>query len=368
MGHDTHSPVLPPPPRSAWRELVALRLRWQRIARVSKWAACVVGTLVLMSARSQPTLPAVAQVYTLVQNFGMLGVLFMPALVMLGKSASAADKLGDATRSFLAGLWAYAMVLWLMGIEGDALYTSVQANPERATVIAVTAALVLLIQTTGFRLGLETHAAEDEEIPPHNTLRPTGEPSGPKAQPTARDLPYIAAHEAAHALVYAALDRLPDDMRLVISDGAADGAPLGYVTGVVSPHQLEERTFAQWSMLVFLAGKLGEARLRGESTLGSASDHARWLRVACSYLSSHYDGIFYREPQSDLELVSNERKLYDLQDHQLRQLKQFFEINHEVLKDLAQTLLAQRTVQREQLMTFLERVTLPEGFPRPALP
>jgi hypothetical protein len=61
-------------------------------------------------------------------------------------------------------------------------------------------------------------------------------------------------------------------------------------------------------MLVFFAGKLGEAVIHGKSTLGNSNDHVRWLGVARSYLANHYRGMYYAEPQNKFEQEKNEAK------------------------------------------------------------
>lgn len=118
-------------------------------------------------------------------------------------------------------------------------------------------------------------------------------------------------------------------------------------------------------MMVFLAGKMGEAQMMGESTLGSTNDHARWLNVAKQYLSNHYRGMFYSEPQNEFEQKLNEEKLTGLQADQLCALSRLFDQNANVFKELADALLEKRTLAREELIPFLARVTLPEGFPLP---
>ncbi len=137
------------------------------------------------------------------------------------------------------------------------------------------------------------------------------------------------------------------------------------MTGIKSQHRLEEKTFAEWHMLVFLAGKMGEARTMRESTIGSTIDHARWIDVARKYLSNHYRGIFYPEPQNEFEQKQNEEKLSALQTEQLGMLDRLFELNSDVFKELADVLLEKRTLAREEIIPFLGRVQLPEGFPLP---
>jgi hypothetical protein len=46
-------------------------------------------------------------------------------------------------------------------------------------------------------------------------------------------------------------------------------------------------------------------------------------------------------------------------------LSQLFDLNADVFKELAGSLLEKRTLAREELIAFLARVKLPEGFPLP---
>ncbi len=148
-------------------------------------------------------------------------------------------------------------------------------------------------------------------------------------------------------------------MKAAVNDRPDHNGVLGFVTGINSQHRLDEKTFAEWYMLVFLAGKMGE------STLGSTNDHARWLNVAKQYLSNHYRGMFYPEPQNEFEQKLNEEKLSALQSEQLSALSQLFDLNTDMFKGLADALLEKRTLARDELISFLTRVELPEGFPLP---
>lgn len=101
------------------------------------------------------------------------------------------------------------------------------------------------------------------------------------------------------------------------------------MTRVKGPHQLEESVFAEWDMLALLAGKVGESRLMGEttSTLGSSSDFTRWLDIAKTYLSNHYDGIYYPEPKNEFEQKHNVERLSVLHKAQTARLNELFDQN-----------------------------------------
>lgn len=176
---------------------------------------------------------------------------------------------------------------------------------------------------------------------------------------------FTAAHEAGHAMVYAALGELPDDLEIVLND-APDSSGAGFVGHTVDVRKLEEKTVAEWEMMVFLAGKLGESALNGESTLGGAIDHQRWIVGAKRYLANHYAGIFYADPQNKFEQAQNDAKLEALQDAQLALLREMFSKNEDVFKELVNSLLVKRKLNKEEISAFLCRVQLPDGFPKPA--
>ena len=105
--------------------------------------------------------------------------------------------------------------------------------------------------------------------------------------------------------------------------------------------------------------------MQGSSTLGSSNDHMRWLATARNYLANHYRGMFYLEPQNKFEQEQNEIKLEALQAEQLTLLRHLFDLNAEVFKQLADTLLEKRELGRDDLIPILGLVVLPVGFPLP---
>lgn len=326
----------------------------------TKWGMYILLCSYFLATRSEPSEPAVKQVLSLVQTFGLVAVFVVPAITstisttIWGFWSSVA---GLASR-FLSGLVFYLMALWLVGHSGDDLYKWVLAYPNDAAIGAAALAIVWLIVrfSCGSSFGSESIARSSGAA---------AMVAGVIAKPTARDNRYTAAHEAGHALVYAALGGLPADVKLALNEHLDARGTLGFVTGISSKHHLDEKSFAEWYMLVLLAGKLGESVMHGESTLGSGNDHLRWLGVARSYLANHYRGMYYDEPQNKFEQEQNEDKLEALQAEQLAMLRTLFDSNAEVFKQLADTLLETRTMGREDLILFLSRVKLPDDFPLP---
>ncbi len=183
---------------------------------------------------------------------------------------------------------------------------------------------------------------------------------------TGRDRRFIAAHEAGHALLYAAWSPYPDALRVVVKAGSDGSNSLGYVNDGQQRHLLTDKTFAEWDMLMSLAGSAGERCYTGEMSLGAINDNQRWLSVATPYLSCYpQSGIFYTDPASQLEIEVNQRHLSALRTAQNALLDAFFEQNRDVHTRLTEALLAGSTLTGAELHSFFADVQLPDGIPRP---
>ncbi len=325
------------------------------LAAATRTACLLVVMVFAYSTRKAPGEPFVQQVLLLVETLGLLVIVAIPAFRAVFSMGSEYALSSSIFRS-VASFTGYAIALWLIGEWGDDAYRYAMADPNGAMVVIVSVVICWAILRFG--------------APPATTQVIAFEGTSAASvsihrKATARDTRYIAAHEAGHALVYAALGGLPADVRLVVNEQADERGALGFVTGISNPHRLEEKSFAEWYMLVLLAGKLAEATLQGSSTLGSSNDHMRWLATARNYLASHYRGMFYLEPQNKFEQEQNEAKLEALQAEQLTLLRNLFDLNAVVFKQLADTLLEKRELGRDDLIPILGLVVLPEGFPLP---
>ena len=326
----------------------------------TEWGVYITMCAYFWLSRSEPSEPAVRQVLSHVKTFGLVAVLVVPVITSMISTARwrSWSSVARLASQFLRILAWYLLALWLIGQRGDDLYKWALTHPNDAAIGAAALAIVCMVVHFGVRsIGwIEEH---------RQIVRPVAMVAGVVAKPTARDNRYTSAHEAGHALVYAALGDLPADVKLAVNDRPDEHGALGFVTGICSEHRLEEKSFAEWYMLAFLAGKFGEATRHGESTLGSSNDHLRWLGVARSYLANHYRGMYYAEPQNKFEQEQNEEKLEALQAEQLATLRTFFDLNSEVFKQLADTVLEMRTMGRDDLIPYLRQVELPDGFPLP---
>jgi hypothetical protein len=263
------------------------------------------------------------------------------------------------TVNFLVS-WSFA--LWVIGQIGDAAYAEVVAHPSGAILQVVAFFIIITI----YRIA---------QIVPHPQTNQTQYAYGYAgsgisltariSKPTESDNRFIAAHEAGHALFYAALDNLPDDFEVVAKDHSDSTANLGFVSGIKNDNLLLDKTFVEWQMLVFLAGKQSELVLLGNTSMGSSNDHEKWLNHARLYLYNGTKGIFYGEPSSKHEIESNEGKLELLRDEQIETIQHFLRINAEVLKELYDELFAKRRLVKDDLSPFLARVVIPDYFPSP---
>lgn len=184
---------------------------------------------------------------------------------------------------------------------------------------------------------------------------------------SSQDRRFIAAHEAGHALIFAACLPYPDDLTVVVKDSpdAASNA-MGYVRKEQHQHLLIEKEVAEWNMLLSLAGASGERASTGRETLGAISDSCTWQAVATAYLSCLHRGMFYNPPSDKLEIEQNEALLVRLREEQEALLAQFFEINHDVHARLTQRLLDDGSLKGVQLHPYFAAVHFPAEFPRPS--
>jgi len=164
----------------------------------------------------------------------------------------------------------------------------------------------------------------------------------------------------------AALGSLPKELEIVIKQQFSNGShTLGYINGIDTNHILEEKTYWEWSMLVLLSGEMGEKIAFGGSTFGNHDDYSKWVNIAKKYLSNNFDGIYYPEPETELEQISNNNKLEALQSKQKKLLQQLFDENLSVYHSLRESLIEHKRLDYKQLSSFLKKILLPKDFPKP---
>ena len=316
-------------------------------ATATRMAILLAVMVVAYGTRRQPTELPVQQVLLIVQTFGLFFILAVPVIRVFSRLGDMVDGLIGTMGRAVWSLTGYAVALWVIGEFGDEVYRWSSADPREAVVVVIALVICWIISRLGSAPAAPSPVAFD--YPPGGVaaLAPF------RRKATARDSRYIAAHEAGHALVYAALGTLPPNVKLTVHEQPDANGALGFITGIEHPHRLEEKEFVEWFMLVLLAGKLAESRLQGSSTMGSSNDHMRWVAAARGYLANHYRGMFYLEPQNKFEQEANEAKLEALQAEQLAMLSMLFDLNAEVYQKLAETLLERRVLARDELTPIL---------------
>lgn len=253
----------------------------------------------------------------------------------------------------------YLCLSWALSRYGDHAYLSIKQNPEPAIALVVVLFLLLSI----YRRNRIPDGERLKVLPAAYTAR--SKRAIAPATVSAEDVALIAAHEAGHAMLYGALPELPDGFEINVAEESIDGAPLGYVTGLLRDRALNDLVYIEWLMLMLLAGKQGEHFRHGEYSIGSISDHQKWLGLAQTYLSNHVGGIYYIDPETEMEIESNERKLMLLQERQIATIRHFFEVNEEVYRDLYRRLLQNRKMSKTDIYPLFKRLIFTEGVPRP---
>lgn len=299
--------------------------------------------------------------------FKALGLIVVVMLTLFQVPFSGHSWVSELFERLMLGLLTYISILFSIGTFGDRLYNWTTNNPSEAIIITISTALVLftifIINTIiGSTLNVNDIAYEETDKASERAVLRASTPDFTRL--TERDRKYIAYHEAGHALSYAALGSLPPNIELVINNKGNHNS-LGHISGIHSNHCLDNKTYSEWLMLVLLSGKQSEFFVFKENTMGSVSDHQKWMDIAHRYLSNHFDGIYYITPNSHFELESNEKKLNKLQEDQKLILETLFKENEQVLHEIANKLLSVDKLGHLELANFLSNVKLHGNFPKP---
>ncbi|MDF8362044.1 MULTISPECIES: hypothetical protein [Achromobacter] len=184
--------------------------------------------------------------------------------------------------------------------------------------------------------------------------------------PSSNDVRRIAAHEAGHVLLYAALGETLPDVRVTLRDRPDSHGSMGSVTGVGSTDRLPRIGFVEWQMLVLLAGAESERLLEGSYSLGATEDNQRWLDLAKAYLTARPGPpVYYLNSIIPSEVEGNAAAIAALHSEQVSLVRAFLNTNLSVLKDIADHLAERRKLEREDLIPHLMRVVLPADMPLP---
>lgn len=303
----------------------------------------------------EPEMVVVRDVKNFVDDIGLLVIMFVSVRYIISSSRPSFILWLER---FILALSVYSLASYLIGKMGDYATNWIMANPESACA----AVIVVLVLRLIWAAAIIPHTSQS--MFRSGSIGTALLKARNKAAMTDRDRSYIAAHEAGHALVYAALDELPANLKMVINEHTDSFGTAGSITRAHSGHQIEESRFAEWEMLVLLAGRLGEITYHGQATLGCIHDHQRWLDLAHQFLSGHAMGIYYPEPKNKYEQEQNDIKKEALKIEQMALLNQFFDMNKALFKELSDTLLQRNSMDAHELKIFLEAVKLPDAFPK----
>lgn len=178
-----------------------------------------------------------------------------------------------------------------------------------------------------------------------------------------------AAHEAGHALMYAAWSPLPATLQVSIKTSTDNSGSLGYVRCGEPQPRLMDKNREAWEMLLALAGMAGEQHYTGDVSSGAFDDGRRWLSHAVPWLVCHLTtGIYYPDPGTPLELASNQRQLMALKAEHNALLTEFFTLNQDLHARLTEALMPGETLEARHLHPYLAAVQLPDAFPRVTAP
>jgi hypothetical protein len=173
----------------------------------------------------------------------------------------------------------------------------------------------------------------------------------------------VAVHEAGHVLAHALINRrhLPPEFHATIVQTRDS-------LGSVRPKNIHKRALAtagmmRWSMMMCLAGRLAEIAIYKEGHSGSQSDMLRWQVEAERFLRDGLGGTFF-SAHAAWEKEANVRAVEELKKSQTEIMLPFLTANRALLEELADRLVATKTLERDELCAFLDRaVAIPDGFP-----
>lgn len=336
---------------------------WFREGGVRIVASIIIAILASLW-KQEPEQDPVRSIYLHVEIFGFLFVAGLPLWRMLVGSYEPAQ-MGRLVGDSLGALAAYQVMLSLVGLHGDALYILIQERPTESISVAITLVAAVVIT----RIMVPAHeSAANTAFSPSGTARMRSRQMHEGPLITPRDHRYVAAHEAGHALVCAALGALPEEFEVVAAKGLRECDELrflGYVSGIAHGHRLTEERFSQWRMLMLLAGGCAEKKLNPDVSLGSSEDYRRWIEQAKVHLRAGCGTIYYPEPEGPFEQAHNTQALEQMRTQQEELLEDFFSLNAEVLESLTEALIEHGRLAHSELAAFLSRVRFPEAFPMP---
>jgi len=311
--------------------------------------------ILLFNLHDAPSNPSIANIYNFIDIFGVAIITMSFLYNSIINDTSCGFQI-ESMRNTIKSLAYYSLILFIVSNFGNDILLFVAESPDKTLEIMLTTVILLFIYKMGGNAEYGTNVAVGI-----STAKAVKEV---KAS-TAQDSKYAAAHEAGHVLIYAALGYLPEQITVAIQDNNKDDNFIGYVSALNSKHRLDEAAYYKWFMLVLLAGKIGEKTILEKNTLGNTNDHDRWTDMAKTYLSNHFNGVYYSEVSNQYEQEANDSKINALQGNQTAMIEAFFSLNTETYQSLYLELLDKKSLDREGLLPFMKKITIPDDFPMP---
>lgn len=243
------------------------------------------------------------------------------------------------------------------GVELAEVVASVKANPDGA--LALVAAIIVVRVAFAFAPARGVAATRGVEAPGYAVV------PAPRRERSAQDIHRTAVHEAGHLLLFGGRAELPADLAVkVLPQIGYMDLYRGQVTHAGNTPAERTEGYLHWHMLLHLAGSEAEYIALDERADGSCGDNSNWLNAATAYLSSGFGEVFYADPAGDAQLAHNRAVLNDLKARCVREVREFLAANRALLDELAAAIADHKTMNRDQLATYLSRVTAADTLPR----
>lgn len=248
-------------------------------------------------------------------------------------------------------IYLYFLIIWFLGTYAETLYDWSLNNKHES--MAVFVSIIISFLAFGNIFKREGVFREKESKSLSYAERPK--------KLSEKDKKYTAVHEIGHALFYSYLKEIPDDFKIVVNDSSK--GVLGYVTFFEGDTIVEEKKYAEWLMLVYLAGNNAEKFIYGNSTLGGMSDYSSWCRIAKKYLKNGNKGVFYSNPENEYEHNENQKKIELLKLEQEKIIEKFFKENKGLIIEFSNTLMKKGSMTKKDCAFFFEHVNTIKEIP-----
>ncbi len=251
-----------------------------------------------------------------------------------------------------SNIYTYLLAVWFLGTYAETLYNWSLDNQNEF--LAIFAAIIISFLAFGSIIFKKENVFRGKE---EGALSYAESPK----ELSEKDKKYTAVHEVGHALFYAYLKKIPDDFKIVVNNKSK--GVLGYVTFFEGDTIIEEKKYAEWLMLVYLAGNNAEKFIYRDSTLGGVSDYNSWCRIAKKYLKNGNKGVFYPNPENEYEHNENQKKIELLKLEQEKIIENFFKENKDLIIEFSNNLIKKGSMTKKDCAFFFENVNTTKEIP-----